>query len=44
MRVATVALDLLFAMALVLAIPFAFAVVAALIELLAKTVYAAAVA
>ena len=40
-RAIAVAADLLLAMALVLAIPFAFAVIAALIQLLIDTVYAA---
>jgi hypothetical protein len=40
-RAMVVALDLLLAMALVLGVPFAFAVIAALLELLIKTVYAA---
>ena len=42
-RAVVVALDLLFAMALVLAVPFALAAIAALVELLIKSVYAAAV-
>ena len=40
-RAIVVALDLFLAMALVLAVPFAFAVIAALVELLIRTVYAA---
>jgi hypothetical protein len=43
-RATAVAIDLLLAMALVLAIPFTFAVIAALIELLIKVVRAAAFA
>ena len=42
-RAIVVALDLLLAVALVLAVPFAFAGIAALVKVLIKTVYAAAV-
>ena len=43
-RATEAAIDLVLAMALVLAIPFGFAVIAALIELLVKVVRAAAFA
>jgi hypothetical protein len=42
-RAIAVTLDLLLAVALVLAVPLAFAGIAALVKLLIKTVYAAAV-